>query len=128
MIALAIAGVLVAAAVAVIASQLASRQIGLASEPVSAGDELAPALARPEREQGNNGEGGRPIEGGEKTTAPSTGTPTDEAPASTTEPGAVEPPATIEPPAEIPEPAIPRDDSIESRGGEGGEGGGHGDD
>jgi hypothetical protein len=41
-IGLALAGVLIAAAVAFAASRLASQQIGLASEPVTAGDALAP--------------------------------------------------------------------------------------
>lgn len=42
---LALAGLLVAAGVAIAASNLASRQIGLASEPISAGDALAPATS-----------------------------------------------------------------------------------
>ncbi len=41
-IGLALLGILVAAAVAFAASRLASQQIGLASEPVTAGDALAP--------------------------------------------------------------------------------------
>ncbi len=41
-IGLALLGILIAAAIAVAASSLASRQIGLASEPLSAGDALAP--------------------------------------------------------------------------------------
>ncbi len=40
---LALLGILIAAAVSVAASRLASQQIGLASEPISAGDALAPA-------------------------------------------------------------------------------------
>jgi len=50
-IGLALLGILIAAAVAVAAGSLASRQIGLASEPLSAGDALAPvrqAARRPE--------------------------------------------------------------------------------
>jgi hypothetical protein len=39
---LALLGILIAAAVSVAASGLASQQIGLASEPISAGDALAP--------------------------------------------------------------------------------------
>lgn len=42
-IGLALLGIVVAAAVAVAGSRLASRQIGLASEPITAGDSLAPA-------------------------------------------------------------------------------------
>ena len=44
---LALLGILVAATVAVAASRLASREIGLASEPISAGRELAPKASRP---------------------------------------------------------------------------------
>jgi hypothetical protein len=40
---LAVLGILIAAAVSIAASKLASQQIGLASEPISAGDALAPA-------------------------------------------------------------------------------------
>lgn len=43
-VALALAGLLIAGAVAVAASRLASEQIGIASESVSAGDQLAPAV------------------------------------------------------------------------------------
>lgn len=42
-IGLALLGIVIAAAVSVAASRLASQQIGLASEPISAGDALAPA-------------------------------------------------------------------------------------
>ncbi|HEX7059516.1 MAG TPA: hypothetical protein VF176_06660 [Solirubrobacterales bacterium] len=44
---LALLGIFVAAAVAVAASRLASREIGLASEPISAGRELAPKTSQP---------------------------------------------------------------------------------
>lgn len=47
LLSLAVLGILVAAAVAIAASQLASHQIGLASESVLVGDELAPPIARP---------------------------------------------------------------------------------
>jgi hypothetical protein len=43
---LALLGIVVAAAVSIAASRLASQQIGLASQPVSAGDALAPAAER----------------------------------------------------------------------------------
>jgi hypothetical protein len=43
---LALLGILIAAAISVAASRLASQQIGLASQPISAGDALAPAAAR----------------------------------------------------------------------------------
>jgi len=45
-IGLALLGIVVAAAVSVAASRLASKQIGLSSQPVSAGDTLAPASER----------------------------------------------------------------------------------
>jgi hypothetical protein len=45
-IGLALLGIVVAAAVSVAASRLASQQIGLASQPVSAGDSLVPAAVR----------------------------------------------------------------------------------
>jgi hypothetical protein len=44
-VALALLGLLIAGAVAVAASRLASEQIGIASESVSAGDRLAPVVA-----------------------------------------------------------------------------------
>jgi hypothetical protein len=53
---LALVGLLVAAGVAIAASNLASRQIGLASEPISAGDALAPA-ASPDRGHDSQGSG-----------------------------------------------------------------------
>ena len=43
-VALALLGLLVAGGVSIAASSLASQQIGLASEPISAGDALAPAV------------------------------------------------------------------------------------
>src|SRR5690348_14245136 len=43
---LALLGIAIAAGISIAASRLASRQIGLASEPISAGDALAP-VARP---------------------------------------------------------------------------------
>jgi hypothetical protein len=53
-VALALVGLLIAAAVAVLGSSLASRQIGLSSEPLRAGDALAPpvpATAKPAKPQ-----------------------------------------------------------------------------
>jgi hypothetical protein len=46
-VALALLGILIAAGVSVAASRLASQQIGLASEPITAGDALAPANREP---------------------------------------------------------------------------------
>jgi hypothetical protein len=58
---LALLGIVIAAAVSVAASRLASQQIGLASEPISAGDALAPAHQKPSpkpaRSHGSKGHG-----------------------------------------------------------------------
>ena len=52
---LALLGILIAAGVSIAASRLASQQIGLASEPISAGDALAPhARSRPPRHPGHS--------------------------------------------------------------------------
>jgi outer membrane biosynthesis protein TonB len=48
---LALVGLLIAAGVAVAASRLASQQIGLASEPIEAGNALAPAAVSKPHEQ-----------------------------------------------------------------------------
>jgi hypothetical protein len=42
---LALAGIAIAAAVSIAASSLSSQRIGISSEPLSAGDKLAPAIA-----------------------------------------------------------------------------------
>jgi hypothetical protein len=102
---LALIGLLVAAAVAIAAGRLASQQIGLASEPITAGDRLAPAVTSPHR-------GGEP--GGRRHPAHAQApTTTGHPPATTVESPSVEPPP---PPAE---PQSPADDS----GGEAGGGG-----
>lgn len=54
-IALALLGLAIAAAVAIAASNLVSRQIGIASESVSAGDALAPAVESAARQVNDNG-------------------------------------------------------------------------
>jgi len=46
-IALALAGLVIAAGASVAASRLAGQRIGLASEPITAGEELAPRAERP---------------------------------------------------------------------------------
>ena len=132
LIGLAIAGILVAAAVAVAASQLASRQIGLASEPVSAGDELAPPAARSHHERQAEGENwSEPSAGETTTTVPATGA-APEAPSSSSgeTPSITEPATGSEPPATS-GPMNPPDDSSQSGGageGGGGSGAGHSDD
>lgn len=57
-IALALLGLAIAAAVAIAASNLVSRQIGIASESVSAGDALAPAVESAARQVNTRGGGG----------------------------------------------------------------------
>lgn len=60
---LALLGIVIAAAVSVAASRLASQQIGLASEPISAGDALAPARqghhTAPAESHGSNSRGSK---------------------------------------------------------------------
>jgi hypothetical protein len=58
-IALALLGLAISAGVAVAAGNLVSRQIGIASESVSAGDELAPAVETVTRQKGDRGGGSR---------------------------------------------------------------------
>lgn len=89
-IGLAVLGIAIAVAVAIAASSLASRQIGLASEPIEAGKELAPATVKPRR----RAPGPQP----QREAAPA-------APASTTPTAPAPPPATTptveaRPPAE----------------------------
>lgn len=107
---LALLGILIAAAVSVAASRLASQQIGLASEPISAGDALAPAVKQKPKPQRAKQPGG-----GERTTtspAPTIPAPLPE----TTEPPSSETPST---------PAAPE---INSGGRDGEEGSGGADD
>lgn len=105
-IALALLGLIIAAAVALGASRLASQQIGIASESVSAGDTLAPPITPATKRRQEKSKGNRPRKEG--TTTEST------PPAEQTE--TVEP----EPPAEMP--AEPSSGDDESGGG--GDGGG----
>lgn len=119
-IGLALLGILIAAGVAVTGSQLASRQIGIASESVSAGDALAPAFESPHarpRHRGNrkHHRGGQGVE-----TAP--------APVEVQPPAIVPEPLEAEPPgATTTEPAAPVPSApAESSGGDDGGGGGGG--
>ena len=103
---LALIGILVAAAVAFAASRLASQQIGLASEPVSAGDALAPAEAQ---ERSTAGKAGRGKRGQAK---PPSGSRTETAP----------PAEAIEPAPEYTEPAPTEPAPTPSGGGHSGSG------
>jgi hypothetical protein len=91
-IALALAGLVVAAGVSLAASQLVSERIGLAAEPVSAGKELAPT----EQGQGRDTHGSD----GDNTGASTSTTQTTTAPTAptTTSPSTMPPPATTSPP------------------------------
>lgn len=110
---LALLGLVIAAAVALGASRLASQQIGIASESVSAGDSLAPPITPTPRRRHQKPREKPPHKGGVK---PEASTQPPE-PAETVEPAeAVEP----EPPAPLPAEQSSGDDS----GGGGGGGGG----
>ena len=67
---LALAGLAVAIAVAIAAANLTGQQIGIASESVSAGDSLAPALNVPAEQQPEGGGEQPGTDGGETTTVP----------------------------------------------------------
>ncbi len=105
---LALAGLAIAIGVAIAAANLASQQIGIASESVSAGDALAPSLSVP-AEKTPHGEGGDSSgPGGEETTP----IPSGESPSTTVE-----------------ETSPPAEESVESPGGsEADDHGGHGSD
>lgn len=103
-IALALLGLIIAAAVALGASRLASQQIGIASESVSAGDTLAPPITPATKRRQEKSKVTGPRKEGTKTEA--------QPPTETVEP---------EPPVEVPaEPSSGDDES----GGGGGDGGG----
>jgi hypothetical protein len=104
---LALAGLAVAIGVAIAAANLTGQQIGIASESVSAGDSLAPALNVP-AEQKPEGGGEQPgTDGGETTTVPTE-----------PEPGAGE--ETTSPPEEAVEP--PAESGSDDHGGHGPDG------
>lgn len=103
-IGLALLGLLIAAGISIAASRLASQQIGLASEPISAGDALAPVAQRPAKHRHPGREG---------TTPPATTTTAPPATPTTTETVA---------------PAPPPEEPSHSGSGDGEHGGGHADD
>jgi hypothetical protein len=78
---LALAGLVVAAAVSVAASQLVSQRIGLAAAPVSAGKELAP-----QHDSGNAGQGGGDAQAHRRTTTTTTTTTATAPPTTATAP------------------------------------------
>jgi hypothetical protein len=114
-IALAILGMLIAAAVSIAASRVASQQIGLASEPISAGDALAPRPREKER-------------GAPATVRPRVTPKNAEENGTTSTPPSSHPaPPAVSPATEL-IPAAPADDSSGSAGGDGEHGGGGADD
>lgn len=110
-IALALLGLIIAAAVALGASRLASQQIGIASESVSAGDTLAPPITPTTKQRGERPKGSNP---GKEGTTTETTPPSEQ-------PETVEPEPEAEAPAEAPAETSSGDDES---GGEGGDGGG----
>jgi penicillin-binding protein 1A len=100
---LALLGIVISAAVAVAASSLVSRQIGLSSESISAGDALVPAGVGSSKGKG---------QGGQTTSATTPTTPSS--PPTTTAP----PETTFTPPPTTPVPPAP-DGGDDSGGGSG---------
>jgi hypothetical protein len=109
---LALLGILIAAAVSIAASRLASQQIGLSSQPITAGDALAP---RPR--EGAVNRRSRPSRRSSPAAPQTRSAPPPPAP----EPVEVEPPSAPEPlePAPAPAPA-PREGPGDSGGGDSG--------
>jgi outer membrane biosynthesis protein TonB len=108
---LALLGILIAAAVSVAASRLASQQIGLASEPISAGDALAPAMRQQRATAPKHGPV-KPTKHPQQGVPSVPAQPTEPAPAQPTEPA----PAPT-PPVEAPEPSHPGGDGERGEGG-----------
>lgn len=96
-IGLALLGLAIAAGVAIAASSLASQQIGLASEPISAGDALAPASREVHGEAGQR-------HAHRRHPTPSPTTTTEATPPETvpTPPGTTTAPSTTEAPPSAP--------------------------
>ena len=117
-IGLALLGLAIAAAVAIAAGNLAGQQIGISSESLNAGEQLAPAVG------GSRG-GGKRQPGGETASTPTT--PSEQGTTETTAPPTT--PTAPSEPAEPETPSEPHDDSGGGGGGggNGGGGGGHDD-
>ncbi|HET7484708.1 MAG TPA: hypothetical protein VFJ64_04960 [Solirubrobacterales bacterium] len=109
---LALLGILIAVGVSIAASRLASRQIGLASQPISAGDALAPAAKeRPKRHRPGR-QSANPRTSTEPSKIPST-------PPASSEPAYSPPPSTA-PSTPSFEPGRPFSHDGEHSGGSGG--------
>lgn len=116
---LALLGLVIAAAVALGASRLASQQIGIASESVSAGDTLAPPVTPATRRHRE-----KPTEKGPQKEA----VKPEASPGSTESGEPTEPAETVEPESAAPAPVEPSSGDDSSVGGDGGGGGGGGPD
>jgi hypothetical protein len=112
---LALLGILIAVGVSIAASRLASQQIGLASQPISAGDALAPA-AQPGPKQHPPGRQG----GNHRETTPSQTSTTPSTPPTSSEPPAYSPPPSTVPSTPSYEPGKPSSHDGEHSGGSGG--------
>lgn len=117
-IGLALLGLAIAGGVAFAASRLASQQIGIASESISAGDRLAPSGISREA-------GGKPGEQGKTGTTPAHETTTTE-PTEPVEPVETTPTTPVEPPPVTSPETSPSEHGGEDHGGGGGGGGGGG--
>jgi hypothetical protein len=112
---LALLGLAVAAAVSVAASHLVSKRIGLASEPLSAGKELAP----PNGSENGGGAPGRRHESDGNTSTP---VPAPAPPTTTAVPAAPAPPAPpVGGPTTSAPPASPSDSGERETGGSAGD-------
>jgi outer membrane biosynthesis protein TonB len=132
-IGLALLGMLIAAAISIAASRVASQQIGLASEPISAGDALAPraqeqkAPTRPRpRHRVPPTHPNRSVPPTQPTEPAQPVVPPATEPAQPVVPPATEPAQPVVPPATEPAPSAHRDNSGGSTGGDGEHGGGGG--
>jgi hypothetical protein len=111
---LALLGILIAAGISIAASRLASQQIGLASQPISAGDALAPAApARPWQHRS----GQQSAKHQKSTTSNPSSTPSP--PPSSLEPPAYSPPPSTAPSTPSYEPSQPPSHDGEQNGGGG---------
>lgn len=86
---LALLGILIAAAISIAASRLASQQIGLASQPISAGDALAPVGHEGPRHHRSGRKSGN-----HQKTAPSQPPASPSLPPTSSEPPIYSPPST----------------------------------
>jgi hypothetical protein len=111
---LALLGILIAAGVSIAASRLASQQIGLASEPISAGDALAPKL----QAKGGSHRPSQTQPGKRRTTV----SPTPSPPVKTPQPQPTAPSS----PETAPAPPVQSNGSGTPAGGDGEHGGGGG--